>query len=174
MIVAKKSVKDKSAELSSNFGARLRELRIARGWSQRDLSERADVHSSHVSELEAGNSFARWDVVLRLALALGIDPLDFTKPPGKVKHNPEVPTAGRPVVEPDWSGVVEPDAEKKIRAAIRLRELRLAQGLSQEQTASKAGIKYKNRVGNLERGQASLDAICQVIEALGGNTKDLR
>jgi len=56
----------------------------------------------------------------------------------------------------------------------RLRELRLAQGVSQEKLAEKAGL-HRNYVGILERAKQSpsLDAICCLAHALKVRPADL-
>ena len=55
----------------------------------------------------------------------------------------------------------------KVVFAARLRELRLAAGLSQEALAEEAEL-HRNYVGMLERAQqsATLDAICKLATAL--------
>jgi transcriptional regulator with XRE-family HTH domain len=53
---------------------RVRELREARGWSQRDLAERAGVRQATVHQLEAGKtSRVDLDTLARLANAFGVD-----------------------------------------------------------------------------------------------------
>ena len=56
----------------------------------------------------------------------------------------------------------------------RLRELRLAQGVSQEKLAEMADL-HRNYVGILERAQQSpsLDAICKLAHALKVKPADL-
>ncbi len=57
---------------------------------------------------------------------------------------------------------------------MRLRELRLERGLSQEKLAEIANV-HRNYVGVLERGNqsASLDAICKLAFALGVKPAEL-
>ena len=57
--------------------------------------------------------------------------------------------------------------EQRKLFGMRLRELRLAQDISQEKLAEKAGL-HRNYVGTLERGKQSpsLDAICRLAFAL--------
>jgi transcriptional regulator with XRE-family HTH domain len=56
----------------------------------------------------------------------------------------------------------------------RLKELRLAQGVSQEKLAEMAGL-HRNYVGVLERAKqsASLDAICKLAAALNVRPAEL-
>jgi transcriptional regulator with XRE-family HTH domain len=51
------------------FGKRVRELRKARGWTQEELAEAADLHENYVSRLETGEQEPGLFVILRLARA---------------------------------------------------------------------------------------------------------
>ncbi|MCH7876301.1 MAG: helix-turn-helix transcriptional regulator [Gemmatimonadetes bacterium] len=54
---------------------RVRELREARGWSQRELARRAGVRAATVSHLESGKAkSAGFETLEKLAAALGCDP----------------------------------------------------------------------------------------------------
>ncbi len=57
---------------------------------------------------------------------------------------------------------------------MRLRELRLAHGISQEKLAENAGL-HRNYVGVLERAKQgpSLDAICRLAHAIKVKPADL-
>lgn len=55
--------------MAETVGAWLRERREARGWSQVDLAERAEVNSSTVSRLEAGELVGRSRTLVALAEA---------------------------------------------------------------------------------------------------------
>jgi len=52
------------------FGARLRELRHARGLTQEALAQRAGLPHTHVSAMERGIKLPNLLTILRLALAL--------------------------------------------------------------------------------------------------------
>lgn len=57
----------------NRLGACLRELRDARGWTQEELGERADVPQTTVSSLESGRVTRTSDAnMARLAKALGV------------------------------------------------------------------------------------------------------
>jgi transcriptional regulator with XRE-family HTH domain len=57
---------------AKEIGQRLREARISRGWTQRELADRADTYQSNVSHWESG----RYDIyawaLVRLAIPLGV------------------------------------------------------------------------------------------------------
>lgn len=60
------------------FGKRLRALREAKGWSQMKLGEEAGVRYQYVARLERAESEPGWEMVLKLAEALGVTPDAFT------------------------------------------------------------------------------------------------
>lgn len=53
------------------FGARLREMRIARGLTQPEIAERVGTSASNISDLERGIKVPTLTTVARLADALG-------------------------------------------------------------------------------------------------------
>ena len=79
--MAKKIVHEKIVE---RFGGRLREVRTARGMTQHDLAEKAEVSPAYVGRLERGVAAPGIDLVERLAVALGTtagDLLPAAEPP---------------------------------------------------------------------------------------------
>jgi transcriptional regulator with XRE-family HTH domain len=54
------------------FGDRIKELRLERGWTQEDLSEKAGVGRVFVSQLENGHKEACLDVIEALAHSLKV------------------------------------------------------------------------------------------------------
>lgn len=56
----------------------LRETRLAKGFTQEQLAERAGVDQPTISALETGKIInPSWNTVARLAHALGVDPTDI-------------------------------------------------------------------------------------------------
>ena len=57
---------------AKEIGQRLREARISKGWTQRELADRANTYHSNVSHWESG----RYDIyawaLARLAIPLGV------------------------------------------------------------------------------------------------------
>lgn len=53
------------------LGARIRELRERRGWTQLQLGEAIGMRVPHVSRLESGGAVPSLDTMVRVALALG-------------------------------------------------------------------------------------------------------
>ena len=58
--------------LLRKFGLRVRQLREARGWSQEDLAEKADLHRTYVSGIERGTRNPTLTVLARIAGGLGM------------------------------------------------------------------------------------------------------
>lgn len=58
----------------THFGLALREVRLAAGLSQEELSFRAEVHTNYVSLLERGKQSPTLGVIVRLASALSVSP----------------------------------------------------------------------------------------------------
>lgn len=57
--------------------ARLRDLRLSRALSQRDLAQLSGVAQQTVVDLELGRREPRLQTIRRLALALGVEPSDI-------------------------------------------------------------------------------------------------
>lgn len=63
------------------FGRRLRELRTAAGLTQEQVAFGAGTDRSYLVEIEGGQHSLGLDLVLRLALALGVAPRDLFDAP---------------------------------------------------------------------------------------------
>ncbi|MCZ4301351.1 helix-turn-helix domain-containing protein [Microbacterium oxydans] len=56
------------------FGARVRELRNEKGWSQEDFAHRANLDRTYVSGIERGTRNPTLDIIHRLAETLDVSP----------------------------------------------------------------------------------------------------
>jgi transcriptional regulator with XRE-family HTH domain len=56
------------------FGKRVRELRLARGWTQERLAEEAGINSVQVSHIERGANDPKLSTVVRIGRALKASP----------------------------------------------------------------------------------------------------
>jgi transcriptional regulator with XRE-family HTH domain len=76
--------------VAEQFGANLARIRKRADMSQEEVSFRASVHRTEVSQLERGLRVARVDTVAKLAAALEVDPGTFFEgivwEPGDVRH----------------------------------------------------------------------------------------
>lgn len=54
------------------FGARVRELRLERGWSQEGFAHTANLDRTYVSGIERGTRNPTLDIIYRLAQALDV------------------------------------------------------------------------------------------------------
>lgn len=61
----------RGVDVPARFGASLRSLREARGWTQEQLGHAAEVHPVEISRMEAGQRDAKLTTLVRLADALG-------------------------------------------------------------------------------------------------------
>ncbi|WP_234729394.1 helix-turn-helix domain-containing protein [Acidocella facilis] len=57
----------------------LRRLRHARGISQEDLADRAEINRNYVGMLEREEHAATVDMLDKLAKVLGVDPIEFLR-----------------------------------------------------------------------------------------------
>ena len=62
------------ATLLRHFGAGVRQLREARGWSQEQLAEHAALNRSYIGEIERGEVAASLPTVAKLARAFELAP----------------------------------------------------------------------------------------------------
>lgn len=60
------------ADLAKSTGAKIRELRIARGMSQRELAESIGMTRVSLTRIEAGEQLPDWTTVVNLAELFGV------------------------------------------------------------------------------------------------------
>jgi transcriptional regulator with XRE-family HTH domain len=63
------------------FAGRLRELREAKGLTQRKLAERTGLTTDGIAKLERSARSPTWETVIALCQALGVEVGEFTKKP---------------------------------------------------------------------------------------------
>lgn len=99
-----------------SFGARLKRLREARGWLQRELGQHADMDAAQVSRYERGViKEASADVLARLARALNVSVTELRG------DEPLAVDEDRKRIGSVWSRAT-PEQKRKIMAAIRRAE----------------------------------------------------
>ena len=59
-------------DLSVRIGKNVRRLREAKGWSQEEYADRADIHRTYVSDIERGRRNPTISVVEKLAKPLDV------------------------------------------------------------------------------------------------------
>lgn len=69
-----------AASARREFGARVRELRTARGWSQEEFAHRAELDRTYVSGIERGRRNPTLDVIVGLAETLEVETADLFPP----------------------------------------------------------------------------------------------
>lgn len=105
--------------MSAWSGDRLKQLRKAAGLTQAELAEKVGSHTITVSRWETDEREPTWTNIAALAKALGVDCTAFL-PPADVEEKEGSKMSA-------WNGA-------------RLRELRVAAGLSQSALAERAGV----------------------------------
>ena len=59
------------------FGAVIRELREARGWTQEQLAERAEMNASYLGFVERGDNVPTLTIIIQIAVGLEVAPADL-------------------------------------------------------------------------------------------------
>jgi transcriptional regulator with XRE-family HTH domain len=59
-------------DIRKRFGARIRQLRNDRGWSQEELADRAGLHRTYIGSVERGEQNLSLVNIERLAATLGV------------------------------------------------------------------------------------------------------
>lgn len=67
----------RTAGIKKFVGARVRELREAKGWSQEQLGFKSGLHRNYVGGIERGERNVGIENLARLAKALGVSPRDL-------------------------------------------------------------------------------------------------
>jgi len=75
-VVSKRKARQPDAEL---FGAVVRELREARGWTQEQLAERSEMNASYLGFVERGDNVPTLTIIIQIAEGLSVEPADLLK-----------------------------------------------------------------------------------------------
>jgi transcriptional regulator with XRE-family HTH domain len=74
--VSRRKKRQPDAEL---FGAVVRERREARGWTQEDLAERAEMNASYLGFVERGDNVPTLTIIIQIAEGLGVEVPDLLR-----------------------------------------------------------------------------------------------
>lgn len=72
---------DDSIEYRDHFRENLKSFRMKKGFTQSELSSRANYDATYVGKLERGESSPSMDTVVRIGRALDVNPLELLRPP---------------------------------------------------------------------------------------------
>lgn len=61
------------------FGAVVRELREARGWTQEELAERAEMNASYLGFVERGDNVPTLTIIIQIAEGLSVKPEELLR-----------------------------------------------------------------------------------------------
>ena len=67
-------------DIRIRFGARVRQLRNDRGWSQESLADRAQLHRTYIGAVERGEQNISLENIERLAVTLGVSLAELFAP----------------------------------------------------------------------------------------------
>ena len=68
-------------DIRKTLGANLKRLRRAKGWSQEEYAFEAGIHRTYVSDIERGARNPTIEILVKLALPLGVEPADLIRQP---------------------------------------------------------------------------------------------
>lgn len=76
------------SEITIALGKKIRSLRQARGWTQEQLAEYADLHVSYIVLLEKGSNRATIETLEKLSRAFGISISDMVQSLDEARNDP--------------------------------------------------------------------------------------
>lgn len=68
-------------DIRKTLGANLKRLRRAKGWSQEEYAFEAGIHRTYVSDIERGARNPTIDILVKLAVPLGVEPAELISRP---------------------------------------------------------------------------------------------
>jgi transcriptional regulator with XRE-family HTH domain len=80
-----------AGSLRKQLGQRIRQLRKARGWTQQDVAERADLDPKYLGAVERGERNLTIDNIEKIAAGFGLEAHQlflFSIPAGRVEDEP--------------------------------------------------------------------------------------
>ncbi len=67
-------------DIRAQFGARVRQLRTGKGWSQEELADRAELHRTYIGSIERGEQNISLINIERIATTLGVSLAELFEP----------------------------------------------------------------------------------------------
>lgn len=98
--------------IKEQLGARIKEIRKAKGLSQDKLSEKVGIDAKHLSRIEVGRSFPSLDTLARLAKALNVEIKDIFEFAHEAKSLIEL--------KETLSSLMEEATEDKLKVAVKV------------------------------------------------------
>lgn len=87
---------DQNNLIQRQFGLRLKELRDAKGMTQEDLAEKAELFRTYLSRIETGSANPTLTVIYQLARAVEEAPSSLLEPP-KINKVPRRTRSSQPI-----------------------------------------------------------------------------
>jgi len=87
-----------NSDYRSSIGKKIRQERVAHGWTQEELAEKIDLHPSFIGQLERGIKAASFDTLKSLSLIFGIKSADFLNENDETEPRRESQTMERKII----------------------------------------------------------------------------
>lgn len=98
--------------IKEQLGARIKEIRKAKGLSQEKLSEKIGIDAKHLSRIEVGGSFPSLDALAKLAKVLNVEMKEFFE----FAHEAENPRELKEVL----NSLMKEATEEKLKIAVKV------------------------------------------------------
>ncbi|HJL14446.1 MAG TPA: helix-turn-helix transcriptional regulator [Sandaracinaceae bacterium LLY-WYZ-13_1] len=148
------------------LGARIRELRLARGYTLLDLTETHGLSKTWLSQAENGQEAVTARSAVRLAIAFDVEPYELylepaAEPPPRAERKQPIPEAL------PRTALTHRVAEFRAQIGRRIYDLRTIQGMSLDMIAELTGLDRK-QLGFIEAGTSdSAHSIVRIADAIG-------
>jgi transcriptional regulator with XRE-family HTH domain len=70
---------NKNSDVCTNFGEKVRKLRLSNDLSQEALADKANLHRTYIGGIERGERNPTLTTICRLAAALSVEPFELLK-----------------------------------------------------------------------------------------------
>ena len=87
------------------IGQKIRRIRLEKGFSQEELSEKVDISPRHMCTIENGNSFPSIETFVKISMALDIDINNFFN---------HTPTSSQNKIKTDIYDLVQTSSSKEL------------------------------------------------------------
>ena len=72
------------------LGRRIRSIRNEKGWTQQELGDQAEVNYKFIGEIERGQQNPSFNILVKIAAALGVDLLDLFRYAHEIADRKEI------------------------------------------------------------------------------------
>jgi transcriptional regulator with XRE-family HTH domain len=105
-------MKDRDQKLKIMLGKRIRSLRLAKGWTQQELGEKADINYKFLGEVERGKQNPSFGLLAKISDAFNIELIELCR----FSHE----LASRDELEIEITRIIKGSSDDELRQAILL------------------------------------------------------